>query len=692
MFGLVLLAATLTATSACGPTKVLIDGREMDREEAAAYLLSEGRRAQEAGDLADAKTDYKEVYERFPESPRAADALAELGAIYLEESGCKGALYYYERLQRDHASSPRAPAARQAIERCQAEDGGKSGALVQLENQFMQAGDQAQKKELASQAADAAMEAGEFGQAAEWLLKVRGLEKDDASRRAVETEVLELIDGKLSFQDVRALLESVGSDFPAEALSYKLGRIQYHVRDLANARTTLEGFLGRWPSSSYAAGAKAMLELIEARGKVVPGKIGVLVPLSGKLKAYGQNVLQAVKLASGQMGSAKPDPRFEFVVRDSKGEPAASAQAMQDFVTVDGVVAVIGALFRVEAEAASIKAQELGVPLLTLTASEDITEVGPFVFRNGLTNSAQMDALVEYAMDVLGMKRFSILYPKHPYGEAMVHLFWDRVEARRGEIAGIESYGANDTTFTGPVKRLVGRARLDLRSDYRLAKKECEKQPDSYRKARCVRELDASIKPIVDFDGLFIPDYPRSLALVTPALAAEDVVVEQDERYIRRIERTLGRKVRPVTLLGASGWNNPELPEKAGRYVENALFTDGFFAEADNAEVRAFVDGFRREWKRTPGLPEAQFYDAARMVKEVVLKESPTTREAMQKALRRVHDFPGVTGKTSLVESNEAKRKVSILTIKEGRILEAAPPSEQAPTVPATPPGAAPAG
>lgn len=692
MIGLFILAGVLSSTTACGPTKVLIDGREMSPEDAAAYLLAEGRKAQEAGDLANAKSDYKEVYERFPESARAADALAELGAIYLDESGCKGALYYYERLARDYATSPRAGSAKEVMGRCQAEGDGKSGALVKLENQYLQSGNDAEKKEVASKAADAAMEAGEFGQAADWLLKVRSLERDDASKRAVEAEILELIDAKVTFQDVRSLLETAKSDFPAEALTYKLGRIQYHIRDLANAKSTLESLLSTWPSSSYLAGAKSMLELIEARSKVVPGKIGVLVPISGKLKAYGENALQAVKLASGQMNAAKPDTRFEFVVRDSKGDPAAAAQAVQDFVTVDGVVAVFGALFRVEAESAATKAQELGVPLLSLTAAEDITETGPFVFRNGLTSSAQMDALVEYAMDVLGMKRFSILYPKHPYGEAMLHLFWDRVEARRGEVSGVESYGANDTTFTGPVKRLVGRSRLDLRSDYRLAKRECEKQPDSYRKARCVRELDASIKPIVDFDGLFIPDYPRSLALITPALAAEDIVVERDERYIRRIERTLGRTVKPVTLLGASGWNSNELPEKAGRYVENAIFIDGFFADSESKEVRSFVDAFRREFKRTPGLPEAQFYDAARLMKEVVLKEMPTTREAMRQALRKVHDFPGVTGKTSLVESNEAKRKVSVLTIKEGRIIEAPPPSEQAPSVPATPAGAPPAG
>ena len=164
------------------------------------------------------------------------------------------------------------------------------------------------------------------------------------------------------------------------------------------------------------------------------------------------------------------------------------------------------------------------------------------------------------------------------------------------------------------------------------------------------------------------------------------------KRLVIRIERTLGRKVKPVTLLGASGWNSNELPEKAGRYVENAIFIDGFFADSESPQVRSFVDGFRKEFRRTPGLPEAQFYDAARLLKEVVLKEAPTTREAMRQALRKVHDFPGVTGKTSLLESNEAKRKVSVLTIKEGRIVEAAPPSEQAPSVPATGASAPPAG
>lgn len=78
----------------------------------------------------------------------------------------------------------------------------------------------------------------------------------------------------------------------------------------------------------------------------------------------------------------------------------------------------------------------------------------------------------------------------------------------------MQSYAAEETTFTDSVKSLVGRDVMELRSDYHLALQECAKQPDSFRWARCQRNVVQDLKPIIDFDGLFIPYYPRSLALI----------------------------------------------------------------------------------------------------------------------------------------------------------------------------------
>lgn len=679
--------AVLTATAACGPQRVMVDGQEMSYEQGSAYLFQLARQAQEAGDLVAAEKRYRELVNDFDAAPEVPDARAELANIGLAQGGCKQAMDELSRLVDKYPDHPRAAGARKHLERCNAEiEARKASPLGQAEQKFAAAGSTAEKKEAASRAADYASKTGDPGAAVRWLLKVYGLEDGAAQRQALETEITELIDLRISFADVRALLEELeGEGFPRAVLMYKLARVQYHVRDLPNAKATLEQFVAKYPTSPYADGAKKLLDLIGARSKVNVRTIGVLVPVSGKLKAYGDGVLQAVRLASGEL-TKQGGPEIDIVVRDSKGDAAEAAKAVQDFVTVDGAIAVVGALFRVEAEGAAAKAQELGVPLVTLTAEEGITDVGPYVLRTGLTNAAQVDALVRYAMDVVGMRRFAILYPRHPYGEELLHLFWDRVEAKKGEIRGVQSYAAEETTFTEPVKALVGRDVLELRGDYHAARRECAKQPDSFRRARCERSVVTDLKPIIDFDGLFIPDYPRTLALVAPALAFEDIIVEQDPRYIRRIEKTLGRKVEPVTLLGASGWNSPQVPEKAGRYVENALFTDGFFAGDDRRETSQFVAEFRKNFNRTPALPEALFYDAIRMVRSVIATQAPAHREAMRQGLRSLVDFPGVTGKMSLAEGGEVKREVQILTIKEGAIQAASLPVEKAPTVPDAPP------
>jgi branched-chain amino acid transport system substrate-binding protein len=666
----------------CGPKRVLIDGREMDPDEGSRYLYEQGHNAQQAGDFATAKQRYRDLVDQFKEAPEVPDALAELGKIGLDEGGCAAGAYHLERLVKEFPAHPRAVAAKKILESCGGTMAAKNSELSQYESKFVQAGSDSERKEAASKAADAAEGAGDYAAAVRWLLKVLALEESDAQKRALEGEISELIDRRLSFQDVRAILEETKGDaFPKAVLTYKLGRIQYHVRDLSNAKATLEEFLSKWATSPYAEGAKHLLELINARSKVNPTTIGVLVPTSGKLKAYGDNVLQAVRLAAGELDGKKGPPPINIVVRDSKGDAAEAAKAIQDFVMVDGAIAVVGALFRVEAEGAAYKAQELGVPLITLTAEEGITDIGPYVLRAGVTNAAQMDALVSYVMDVLGMKRFAILYPRHPYGEELVHLFWDRVESRKGEIRGVQSYASTETTFTDAVKSLVGRDALELRADYHAALKECAKQPDTFRKSRCERNVATDLKPIIDFDGLFIPDYPATLALIAPALAVEDIIVEQDQRYLKKIEKTLDRKVTPVTLLGASGWNSPKLPEKAGRYVENALFTDGFFPGAEDKATSTFVSEFRKHFQRQPALPEALFYDAVSMAKNAIQSAAPDNREAMRLALRAVHDFPGVTGKVSFREGGEVKRDVKILTIKNGDIEQAALPSEKAPTV-----------
>ncbi len=139
---------------------------------------------------------------------------------------------------------------------------------------------------------------------------------------------------------------------------------------------------------------------------------------------------------------------------------------MEELVFNDGAVAAIGPLFIEDSKRAALVAQDLGLPLLTLTRSEDVTDIGPFVFRNMLTYSAQTQGLVDWATKVMGYKSFAVLYPNTPYGVEMTNDFWDQVLAQGAAMRGAELYTADQTTFTSQAKKLVGRYYLEDRRDY----------------------------------------------------------------------------------------------------------------------------------------------------------------------------------------------------------------------------------
>ncbi len=662
-----LIATATTSTLSCGPKSVVVNGVKMSYEDGAGVVYDEGKEAQKDGDTTTAKARFRDVIELFPESKKVPDALGELGYLLFEEGGCTAARTYLERLATDYPLHARG---RQAKEKLQTCDGTATpdNPVTTFDKDYNQAASDAEKKDVASRAADGSMEAGDYTSAARWLLKVRELESDPAQKHALEDEITELIEDRVSFRGVRQLYdETRGSDFPKPLLTYKLGRVLYHVRDLDNAKSTLESYLSSWPTGPFADGARQMISMIEARGDVKPNTVGVLLPLSGRHRSYGELGLQAIKLAFE--GS-----KIALVVRDTKSDSATASEMMQELALQEGSIGVIGPLFSFEAEPAGAKAQQLGVPLMTISVGEALAQLGPYVFRNGLTNKVQAEALVRWAMDVQGMKKFAILYPRHPYGEELLNYFWDEVEKRKGEIRGVESYAMGDTTFTWQVKRLVARDQLGTRADYRKARQDCAKQPDSYRRARCEDDVKKNVSPIVDFDALFIPDYYQNVSMITAALAVEDVIVEQDPRRLKIIEKTLGREVKPVTLLGASGWYSDQLLERAERNVENAVFTEAFFAEADDKRVDEFVRNYKKKYDRAPALyPEALLYDTARIFRTVLEKQHPQTREAFRAALRDLRDFPGVTGNISFANGTDAERRVKLIRIKNGKFEEIPP-------------------
>jgi len=354
--------------------------------------------------------------------------------------------------------------------------------------------------------------------------------------------------------------------------------------------------------------------------------IGCVLPLTGKYASYGNQALDAVILASGVFDPGQGTP-IELFIEDSKGDPATAREAVRRLANEHHVIGIVGPLGSATSLEAAGEAQELGVPIITLTQRQGITEIGEYVFRDFLTSEAQTRALVSYSSHNLGIRNFAILHPGDHYGTEMMHLFWDEVLRQGGQIRGVEAYSSDQTDFGKEIKLLTGLnfSEEDKRSD---------KNP----------------KPVVDFDALFIPDSCSVVSMIAPQLVFYDVI--------------------GVQLLGTNIWNSPELLKKDSEYLEGAVFTDCFFPNSTRPEVRNFIDHFYVACGREPGNVEALAYDATDILVKLIEEGGIETRKDLRDGISRTENYPGVTGVTSFSEGRDAQKSLHILMVVDNEIIQ----------------------
>jgi branched-chain amino acid transport system substrate-binding protein len=474
-----------------------------------------------------------------------------------------------------------------------------------------------------------------------------------------------IVDQELTFNGMVSLWNDVRNELAWEPLkpllAFKLAKIYYHVRQYKDAESMAQLVVDKFPNTSQAQDAQTFLTFLRDRFSVDANAVGVVLPLSGKFQQYGERALAAVQLVFNT-------PTIRLVIKDGKGEAAATAKAVEELVVNDHVIAIIGPLFSNEATAAAIKAEELSVPLFALSHQAGLPEMGRYVFRTALTIRMQAQALAKVAFEDLGYTQFAILKPRTPYGEEFVQAFWDEVDKRKGEIRGIEEYNHDQTTFREPIRKLVGRWYLSLRTDFQegLAAINQQQLP-SHKKKAAIESLEKSLPPIVDFEAIVMPDTGKSISLIAPAIAFEDVMLNQDPQVLQKLKQS-GKNSKPVRLLGASTWNNPRIAQSCERYCENAIFVDAFFSQRNDPKVQQFVAGFRDKTHTEPSLSEAQAYDTAGLLNWIISASKPVDREALLKVLTSGIAYKGVTGAMHFDEIGETARELQILTIKERTI------------------------
>ncbi len=452
----------------------------------------------------------------------------------------------------------------------------------------------------------------------------------------------------------------------APYLSYNLAQSQLEAGQLQDARDTLAKISASGQESAMDADNRAKLDLLKTAvanaqlGAAAPPltdapierkKVGILLPLKGKYGKFARKNLDAIELALGVFGQAS-DSGVTLVIEDSGEEGDTAVKALGRLVTDHHVSAVIGPLLSKGIDQVSKRANELGVPLLSLaryTGMPAAVSGDNYMIQAGVTSELQAKEIARYAVQTLGLRKFAILYPKGKAGEESAQSFWQTAEQLGGQVTGIESYGADETDFRQVVDKLSGLYYTEARQREldQLAKLRTE---NKIKKRNRKTEQYYSLPPIADYQAVFIPDDPKMAGMIIPTFAYRDV----DH----------------VTYLGTSSWDSPELAASAQNYAEGALFVDSFFPQSPAKNVQNFIGSYRAEFGQDPGAMEAIAYDAANALNQAIHESSSNfSRKDLLNQLRDTKNLAGITGKLTY-KNGQFDRDLKVLALRNGQIVE----------------------
>ena len=611
-----------------------------------------------SGDFLAAKPLYHDYLSRNSSGKRSYLALFRLGQIDQSNLSYSTAVRFYQIFLQKFSASLLANSARFNMAVCHYELADYDRAEALFKVVLRSSPDKKLKWKIMVRLAEIDGSRMNYEKAFSKLKKVFAQIEDEEVRKHAVEVTADLINEKLGVAQVSALIQKLGNGFPVDLLILREISSFRTTGDIANYVASIEKFIETFPKHSRKAEVQSWLNLIK-EDTVAKIKIGVVLPLTGKLALTGQRVLQGIQLAVNQLPFQYRE-KLGLEVRDSGS--LSVKRALAELAGLPNVVGIIGPLLSDEVKIAGEVARQYQIPIFSPTAStQGLVDTNPYIFRNALTREIQAKFLAEYSINTLHLRRFAVLHPFEPFGLELKDTFIREVEALGGEVVTVSGYERSQNDFKNQILQLGGVEDDELVKVAReifLNDGKVEDFSDTSLLSRPivdmghwsendVEKLKVSLE--LSYDAIFIPGVYDKVGLIIPQLAFYNIS--------------------NVVLLGTNGWNSPELVKMGGKHLKTVYFVDGYYPGSHQSEVRQFVEKFKTNFGEEPVYLSAQAFDAANIFIKII-RAGADSRIKMRENLKTVKNFPGVTGKTTLLPSGDSEKNIFALTIKRKKIVQ----------------------
>lgn len=273
-----------------------------------------------------------------------------------------------------------------------------------------------------------------------------------------------------------------------------------------------------------------------------PINVGVVLPLSGPNAQFGINSRDGIQLVadeineSGGIKSMGGAP-INLVIADSTSNPTQAATVAQRMMSQDRVVAVLGAFASSLTLAISEVTERRGIPLLTMSFSDEITGRGfKNVFQIVSTGSQLGQATFDYTVALSekagdSLERIAIMYEDTAYGTSQSVGLREAAKTAGIEIVMDEAYPLGITDVSPLINQL---RRSDAQVVFPVSYLN-----DSLLIVRTMRQQEVEIPTIGGAAGYIIPDFREGLGdladnVLSISPAAYDQAPEFTERFRER--------------------------------------------------------------------------------------------------------------------------------------------------------------
>lgn len=336
--------------------------------------------------------------------------------------------------------------------------------------------------------------------------------------------------------------------------------------------------------------------------------VGVVLPETGEMAAYGASVKSGVKLAFDDAISAKTAPAGLVVeYRDTGSDPARAANALEALYAA-GAPVVIGGATTAEARAMiPIAARKERVLISPSASAPDLARISVFFFRTFPSDDLEGVKAADLFTLAKSVRTVAILQEDNAYTRGLLPVFMGQFKSSGGTVVG--SVGIGDPGWE-----------------------------------RQANDMLAAYQP----KGVYICGY--------------------GEAIVEALKMLRGVNYSGV-ICTTSAISSAQVLKSAGSLAEGVFFPLASFDTTSQQDpVRKFVSRYHEVYKLVPDTYAAHGYDSAlAVILALKAARNPVGRE-VQLRLKGLAETPGVTGPLAFDDFGNIKHYLRNYWIHNGKV------------------------